>query len=229
MAEKTVNWPWRSKKKAAIGRSLKGVTISGPILREDIRIPSSPDKKPPPLKIPEVDSGNDSILSNVTAGSDDWERSWGVNDDDDDVSGSPELDPMSPVSRQSEFRTVFKSDKVVPLTSRDFRMYLRGMEKAWVMFYNPNQSECLTPGLELGAAAETCYNEDHGFAAVDCSVYSELCCKEQTSKLPVFKLYSNGFGVSTLNELKDVKAGQLKLLMTMTPVLHQPRQTPPHP
>lgn len=66
-------------------------------------------------------------------------------------------------------------------------------------------------------------NPAHKYAAVDCTVEKALCLQEQILKTPVYKLYSNGFSLSTIKEADKMNADQLRMLVAMTPVLHQSR------
>lgn len=75
----------------------------------------------------------------------------------------------------------------------------------------------------LCQAADLPRKKNHALARVDCAVEKELCCREQANKLPIFRLYSNGFDVSTIRHGQNITAHQMQKMIAMAPVLTQPR------
>ncbi|BFZ13925.1 hypothetical protein BsWGS_16964 [Bradybaena similaris] len=119
--------------------------------------------------------------------------------------------------------TFFDSTMVDNLDMSSFDQYIKGMEKALIMFYNPNQPDNFPAGRQFGRAADRKHHWSHSFGAVDCSINNKLCDRESAKKLPMFKLYSNGYDVSTIVHGKSMTADQMHMLMKMTPVLTSPR------
>ncbi|CAG5134297.1 unnamed protein product [Candidula unifasciata] len=111
------------------------------------------------------------------------------------------------------------------LNSSNFYDSVVRMEKALVMFYNPSSPEdSIWARREFSEAANKPGPPNQVFASVDCSTNRDLCCREQaTRNLPIFRLYSNGYQVSTSQHSYDLTANQMVTLVRMAPVLNQPR------
>lgn len=77
----------------------------------------------------------------------------------------------------------------------------------------------------LNQAADKSQHENHCYGAVDCNFHKPLCCQERITRTPALKLYSNGFIVSTVMEASSFTGDQMNQLVTMSPVLTQPRGT----
>ncbi|CAG5134298.1 unnamed protein product [Candidula unifasciata] len=132
--------------------------------------------------------------------------------------------PDGPVGSDPYFRT----SKITSLNFFNFNDFIKKHEKTVVIFYNSLKNETFFPSREFANAAMRSTNDKHAYAAVNCSVDSELCCKHQISKMPTLKLFSNGFYVSTVAIPDAFTADQINLLVNMTPVLTQPRpELPP--
>ncbi|BFZ13929.1 hypothetical protein BsWGS_16968 [Bradybaena similaris] len=138
---------------------------------------------------------------------------------------------VGPVVRETVKRQLlpdpyFKVDTVLSLSEVNFDEFVRSHEKTLVMFFQSLKPESLRPARHFAMASLRAHKQKHAFAAVDCNADEELCCRENAKELPMIKLYSNGFTVSSLNFLKDFTADQMNMLMIMAPVLTQPRGCP---
>ncbi|BFZ13944.1 hypothetical protein BsWGS_16983 [Bradybaena similaris] len=148
---------------------------------------------------------------------DDWEASWGVDFDSDEGADEPQPQTGAGVATPSW------ASKVQTLNGFNYYDFIAGAEKCLVIFYNPFQCESVFPKMQFQYAAIETQNPQHRFARVDCTVEKTLCLQEQILKTPVYKLYSNGFSLSTIKEADKMNADQLRMLVAMTPVLHQSR------
>ncbi|CAG5135053.1 unnamed protein product [Candidula unifasciata] len=126
----------------------------------------------------------------------------------------PKVIPLDPL---------FESNKIFKLTARSFIKFVSGKEKALVMFYdssrgnNPLEEELFT------SAANASFTEKFGFGAVDCATDFCVCVRFGGCNTPMFKLFSNGYELSAINDPNKINPDQIRMLMKMTPVLHQPR------
>ncbi|BFZ13931.1 hypothetical protein BsWGS_16970 [Bradybaena similaris] len=119
----------------------------------------------------------------------------------------------------------FQTDTVLGLNSLNFDGFIKKHNKTLVMFFDSLKTDSFLPSKEFAAASiKARHTQNHVFAAVDCHVEGKLCCRENVKQLPSLKLYSNGFLVSSLSVLKDFGSDQMNMLMTMAPVLTQPRR-----
>ncbi|BFZ13927.1 hypothetical protein BsWGS_16966 [Bradybaena similaris] len=125
---------------------------------------------------------------------------------------------------QGDPSSYFKTNAVVNLTSVNFYEFIKRYEKALIMFFHSSQQESLFPSREFAKAADTPRMGNHAFAGVDCDAEKDLCCREQAYKLPIFRLYSNGFDVSTIRHVQNFNASQMHMMIKMSPVLTQPRE-----
>ncbi|BFZ13988.1 hypothetical protein BsWGS_17027 [Bradybaena similaris] len=89
------------------------------------------------------------------------------------------------------------SGAVVGLTKKTFKKFIRDLDAAFVMFYNPRDKKCCGARATMRQAAHTTQKENHAFAAVDCTQECELCMTEKVRTYPTMKLYVKGLTVDT--------------------------------
>lgn len=77
----------------------------------------------------------------------------------------------------------------------------------------------------LPQAAEKTNNEKYQFGYVDCGYNMPFCKMQKMCKIPTLKLYSNGFEVGKMEDIKHVDTKHMLRLMAMAPVLKLPKQT----
>ncbi|BFZ13928.1 hypothetical protein BsWGS_16967 [Bradybaena similaris] len=120
----------------------------------------------------------------------------------------------------------FNVDTVFGLSEVNFDEFVKSHEKTLVMFLQTSSPDSASPAKEFAKASKSASKQRHAFASVDCIEEKQLCCREDANELPMMKLYSNGFTVSSLQYIKDFNADQMKMLVAMAPVLTKPRGSP---
>ncbi|CAG5135051.1 unnamed protein product [Candidula unifasciata] len=155
----------------------------------------------------------------------DWENYWDPQDLRDLPPPGPKLQP-EPIYENSmpDKNKFLGTHQVMQLDDKSYSNVITHYEKTLVMFYNPFQCDSVFPGMQFASAASANTNKLHRYASVDCSTEKELCLDQKILKTPVFKLYSNGYIISNIGDPDKFNADQMRMLVTMTPVLNQPRQ-----
>ncbi|BFZ13941.1 hypothetical protein BsWGS_16980 [Bradybaena similaris] len=115
------------------------------------------------------------------------------------------------------------SESVVNLNSGTFENYIKGKEKALIVFYKNFQCQHIDFEAEFASIAEGSTNPKHGFGAVDCCMNRGLCAQEKICCTPVLKLYSNGFELGSVMSAANINATQMNMMVKMTPVLKKPK------
>ncbi|CAG5135040.1 unnamed protein product [Candidula unifasciata] len=139
---------------------------------------------------------------------------------------APEVSPTvaeRPVDPQS--RDPYSgSEYIFGLTGCNFRPFLERKDIALVMFYgDEGEEKAMWARAQVNKAARTSQRENHGYAAVNCALNPGLCQSEGVCKTPMYKVYSRGNVLSTIQEVCTIHAKELKMLVENAPLLAQPR------
>ncbi|CAG5135039.1 unnamed protein product [Candidula unifasciata] len=122
----------------------------------------------------------------------------------------------------------FDSDYVFRLTSCNFTPFIQRKDIALVMFYgDESDHQAVWAKLQINMASEASKRENHGYAAVNCNTDSELCASERVCKTPMYKVYSRGNVLSSIQEISSLQASEIKMLVEKAPVLLTPRRAVP--
>ncbi|CAG5115449.1 unnamed protein product [Candidula unifasciata] len=113
---------------------------------------------------------------------------------DDDQAFSQITNPFAKPGPHDDY---VGSSVVVGLTAKTFTKFIKDVDAAFVLFYDPGDEDGAWAKAGVKKAAEVTKKENHVFAAVDCTKERELCRKQKVLSVPTMKLFVKGMTVDT--------------------------------
>ncbi|CAG5115448.1 unnamed protein product [Candidula unifasciata] len=130
------------------------------------------------------------------------------------------LHSRNPFAKQGPPDPYVESGAVVGLKKKTFRKFIKDLDAAFVLFYNPCEKKCCAAKVSMRQAAHVTRKENHAFAAVDCSQDEELCRKELVFTVPTMKLYVKGMTVNTYSHTNLLPA-EIRKFVENAPIVRE--------